>query len=225
MEVSTPPPTPSPRSGRSGPAGRSGSAASTTLGCGRDIDDVWDNATKPPTAHEADCAECQAARESLAPLAAATAQLRDHDQTDPDLQPGPRVLDRILTVARSEVRRGRQLPLQQPAEAVASPITISEQAVSSVIRRVGDRSHIVQIRRCAVDLATQQDNESPIQTEPATRPGGPASVRLSLRVSIASGYEIANTVQTMRSAIIAAVHDQIGLIVTTVDVSVEDLHD
>ena len=35
------------------------------LGCGRSIDEVWQNIDRPPDAHELACDQCRAARASL----------------------------------------------------------------------------------------------------------------------------------------------------------------
>lgn len=126
--------------------------SSTALGCGRDIDQVWDHLGAAPDAHELTCPFCQAARADLADLGRATQAMRDDNTTNPDLQPSSGVLDRILTIARAEVRRGRRLPLDQPGEDLTSFNTVSEQAVSAVVRRVGDRTRQIQIRRCALTL-------------------------------------------------------------------------
>ncbi|RYD47250.1 MAG: hypothetical protein EOP83_28330, partial [Verrucomicrobiaceae bacterium] len=68
-------------------------STSTQLGCGRDIDQVWDHLDQAPAAHERTCRYCQAARADLANLAQATQTLRVHHATNPDLEPSPGVLD------------------------------------------------------------------------------------------------------------------------------------
>ena len=138
------PGTPEPREGN----GRMALAPpGTQLGCGRDIDEVWDRIGRAPDAHERVCPYCQAARADLAGLARATQAMRDDDTTNPDLEPSPGVLDRILAVARAEVRRGRRLPLDQPDADATGVNTVSEQAVTAAIRRTGDQMREVQIRR------------------------------------------------------------------------------
>jgi len=217
--------------------------SSTELGCGRDIDEVWDHLDRPPDTHELTCPYCQAARTDLAGLAQATQQLRDDDAANPDRQPSPAVLDRILVIARAEVRRGRRLPLDQPEPDGTTPNTVSEQAVTAVVRRVGDRTTQVQIRRCATttdapttaasrrpadDAATGQGGSpQAIVGAPSSeaRDRGPASVRVSLRVSVAHNLVIAAVSSQLREAVITAVAQEVGMLVTTVDITVEDLHD
>lgn len=225
--------------------------SSTRLGCGRDIDDVWENVPNAPTPHEVTCPDCQAARADLAGLAAATKDLHHDDTVDTELQTSPQVIDRILTVARAEVRRGRRLPLRRPGPDQTSDLTVSEQAVATMIRRVGDQSPAIQIRRCAITLITDEpstpqpgDESSPtfVRTDADPhddelaqvasavtpvdqRPGPAANVRVALRVSVGSAVSIVGLVDALRMMIIDAIHRDVGMNVVGVDVAVEDLHD
>ena len=204
-------------------------ASSTQLGCGRDIDQVWDHLDQAPDAHELTCPFCQAARADLADLSSATRALREDDATNPDLEPSPAVLDRILAVARTEVRRGRRLPLDQPTDEQTSANTVSEQAVTAVVRRVGDRTGRVQIRRCTLALDDRPAG-SATSTVPSPSDGeafdpGPAAVAISLRVSVARDLPVAVASNQLRTAIIEAVLQEVGMRVVSVDVVVEDLHD
>lgn len=217
-------------------------SSSTQLGCGRDIDQVWDHLGSAPDAHELTCPYCQGARADLAGLASATQAMRDDDASNPDLEPSPGVLDRILAVARTEVRRGRRLPLDQPGPEQTSPNTVSQQAVSAVVRRVGDRTRQVQIRRCdlaqdktstrseaqpsrLVDTATTSESGPPNVSHGVSVDDGPAAVAVSLRVSVARDLPIAAVSNQLRAAIIEAIQQEVGMHVASVDITVEDLHD
>lgn len=198
-------------------------SSSTQLGCGRDIDQVWDRLDQAPDAHELTCPYCQAARADLARLAEATRAMRQDDATNPDLEPGPGVLDRILAVARAEVRRGRRLPLDQPDPDRTTANSVSEQAVTAVVRRTGDRSGSVQIRRCTLAL-----DDSPGAVDV---PGGdvvdrgPAAVTVFLQVSVSQDAAIAAATDELRAAVIEAVFQEVGMRVVAVNITVEDLHD
>jgi hypothetical protein len=194
-------------------------ASSTQLGCGRDIDQVWDHLHRAPDAHELTCPFCQAARDDLGRLASATRALRDDDAGNPDLEPGAHVLDRILTVARAEVRRGRRLPLDRPTADQTSPNTVSEQAVTAVIRRIGDQNSHVQIRRCALTV-DPDDTAAESDVGP-----GPAVVAVSLRVSVEAGRPIAEVSDQLRASVIDIVAREVGMHVISVDITVEDIHD
>ena len=214
---------------------------STQLGCGRDIDEVWDRINRASDAHELTCPYCQAARADLAGLANATQAMRDDDTTNPDLDPGPHVLDRILAVARAEVRRGRRLPLDQPGADPTSVNTVSEQAVTATIRRTGDRLPGVQIRRCVITADPSDRLESLTSDSAApgefTRGGptsdsapglltgrGPAAVAVSLRISVATHRSVVDVSNQLRAAVIDAVMQEVGMYVVAVDIAVEDLH-
>lgn len=213
-------------------------ASSTQLSCGRDIDQVWDHLDQAPDAHERTCRYCQAARADLAGLADATQSMRDDDATNPDSALSPGVLDRILAVAYAEVRRGRRLPLDQPTSDQTSANTVSEQAVTAVVWRAGDRTNHVQIRRCSHTLVTTANTSIPTAGIPAdpnaqNLPGGaqldagPAAtaVRLSLQVSVGNGLAIADASNQLRLEVIEAVRQEIGMDVVSVDIAVEDVHD
>lgn len=213
---------------------------STQLGCGRDIDEVWDGIGQPPDRHERTCPFCQAARSDLEELARATRTLRDDDSADAGLGAGPEVIGRILSVARSEVRRGRRLPLDAPQAGRAASLTISEQALVAVVRRTGDATREVQIRRCSVSL--DPGPERPAGDGDAAGPGVPETVpagaegvsplldratdvRVSLKVSVGYGAAVVVAVDRLRAAVIGAVAREVGMNVVSVDVVVEDLHD
>jgi hypothetical protein len=215
---------------------------STQLGCGRDIDQVWDRIDRAPDTHELTCPYCQAARADLAGLAHATQAMRDDDTTNPDLEPSPGVLDRILAVARAEVRRGRRLPLDQPGTDPTHVNTVSEQAVTATIRRTGDRIREVQIRRCVLTIGPTDLTRTPTAySTAATAPSmggpvafpapapptdsGPASVAVSLRISVATERPVVDVSNRLRAAVIDAVMQEVGMHVVAVDIVVEDLHD
>jgi len=209
--------------------------SSTQLGCGRDIDQIWDHLDHVPDAHERACPYCQAARADLADLAQATQAMRADDATNPDLEPTPGVLDRILAVARAEVRRGRRLPLDRPTSEQTSANTVSEQAVTAVVWRAGDRTNQVQIRRCTITLDTRPGGSAAppatVDPDPYDTPSAapldtdPAAVAVSLKVSVANDVAIADASNQLRVAIIDAVRQEIGIDVSSVDIAVEDLHD
>ncbi|SEQ31982.1 Asp23/Gls24 family envelope stress response protein [Microlunatus flavus] len=200
-------------------------SSSTQLGCGRDIDDVWATIDRPPSAHEQTCPFCGPARASLLELERATAELRTADDEDPELQAGPQVVARILEVARSEARRSRRLPLSKPvAGEVTVDLTVSEQAVATVVRRAGDRYGGLQVRRCSIEVV--DDPQPPEVTTGERRPVRiPSDVRVSLRVSVGADVSIPQLSSEVRRAVIAVVDEEVGLNVVGVDIVVEDVHD
>lgn len=185
------------------------------LGCGRTIAQVWERIDVPPDEHEATCPDCSDARRSLQHLATSTRELRSRDEQDRLLQVPDGVLDRVLDVARAEVRRGRTLPLRQPAPEADPTLTVSEQTVADLVRRVADRDPDVEARRCSV--AELEDGTRP--------PGEVAALRVELRLSVAVGAPIPAVTAGLRRQIVEEVADVVGVVVPRVDLIVEDVHD
>ncbi len=197
------------------------------LGCGRDIDDLWSQISRPPDEHESTCAFCQEARASMEPLARATSQMRTEEVEDPDRVPDPGVLLRVMEIARAEVRRARLLPLDEPEPDDLSPeLTISEQTVAAVARRAGDRVPGVEVRRSRVALARRGPDGTPSASAGAGRGARrPAEIRVALHISVSSAVAIPQTAQQVRDAVMAAIKEEVGVNVVVVDIAVQDVHD
>ena len=190
------------------------------LGCGRNIDDLWDTVDQPSNAHEQTCPDCQAARASLTDLATATQQLAEADRADPTLRTSPDVLGHILSIARAEVRRGRRIPLEQRAAGPALvELTVSEQTIAAVIRRTSDDIDGLEARRCRVTLS---EPEPPSDAGPM---GAPAEITVDLRVSVAATAPIPDVTRRLRTEVRDAIEQQVGILTTTINITVEDVHD
>ncbi|WP_182561519.1 Asp23/Gls24 family envelope stress response protein [Microlunatus kandeliicorticis] len=217
-------------------------STSTRLGCGRDIDDVWAGVDRPPDAHERTCPDCRAARASLSQLAEVTAEQRRRDVEDPELQPSPQVLERIMDIARAEVRHGRRLPLDEPEpHRPTADLTVSEQALASVVRSAGDTVRGVEVRRVRIELprrrpwvasdAVADDSVAPDGTGLTTSTPGPdpeprpARVALLLQISVAASASIPAVTSELRQVVREAVENEVGMDPVKIDISVQDLHD
>ena len=188
--------------------------STTRLGCGREIDEVWANADAPPNAHELECPDCQAARASLTELNTATHELRSRDQDDPNLRLSADLVSKITSIARAEVRRGRRIPLRpSPADAQEADLTVSEQAIATVIRHTCDQQPDIEARRCSVEIADDLSGSDAV------------AIRAHLRISVAASTTSPGRIEDLRQAIIAAVQDQVGVTAQIVDIDVEDVHD
>ncbi len=156
----------------------------TRLGCGRDVDDVWDTIDRPPNTHERACVYCTQARTELAALAEAARDLSAADRQDPNLRVPDQMLANVLAIVRTEVRRGRTIPLQRrvpPAAPTADPghnpgpdpvsggkpgpdaglsdvpgLTVSELVIATVVRETCDRNPNVEVRRVSIDSTPAQ---------------------------------------------------------------------
>ena len=192
---------------------------STTLECGRDLDDVWTRIGAPPDAHELTCPYCQDARAGLAELAAATKGIDAADRTNPVLQLPTGTMTDIMTLARTEARRGRILPLRPPPRGPdGSPtdtpgLNISELAVATIVRQASDLVDGVQTRRCRLEPAEQGDAAEI------------SSILVDLSISVTKDAAIPALTKRLREAIMAAVTARIGVAVSRLDVLVEDVHD
>lgn len=192
-------------------------ANSTQLGCGHDIDEVWSHVDAPPNAHEIDCPDCQGARESLAALNTATQQLRDQDRNDPTLRLGSDVLTQITSLARAEVRRSNRIPLRYPPPGADAPdLTVSQQAITTVIRRAADRNPGLEARHARVQIINSGAGSGHDQ---------PVAVTVTLTLSVSPDQPIPDRVAALRIQLIDAVASEIGVHATTVNIHIEDIHD
>ncbi len=198
------------------------------LACGRPIEDVWEHADQPPNAHEAGCGFCTDARAGLARLTAATDELKRHDDADPDLRIGATVKTAIMGIAHAEVRRTRRIPLEQtPPDQVEAPLTISEQAITTVVRAAADTVPGVRARRCSVDLDkdTQTVDLDKDALASAASELQPAAIHVDLRLVVSAAIGIPAAMAEVRHQVTATVAERVGVSVTSIQLTVEDLYD
>ncbi|MEP6651081.1 MAG: Asp23/Gls24 family envelope stress response protein [Lapillicoccus sp.] len=221
----------------------------TRLGCGRDVDEVWDSIDQPPNEHERTCPYCTRARANLAELSTATHELTIADQQDPSLRVPAERLANVLAIVRTEVRRGRSIPLQRPvsdphhdlgnagdtgadagadtaADAVPD-LTVSEQVIATVVRETCDRNPDVEVRRVSIDIApaTAARREGGSPSLPRVDEMQPTDVVMDLEVTVSHTAAIPDLIDGLRRRIMAAVASQIGVIVSRINIHVQDLHD
>ncbi len=189
------------------------------LGCGRDVDDVWANINDEPDEHEATCPDCQAARADLAGLASATTAMVETDRDDTRLVGRPGALAAIVAIARTEVRRGRTLPLLTASPDAPGQLTISEQAVASIIREASDSLDHVEGRRCRVRVVDDQPGQAPTGVGTAT------SLAVELSLTVGRSVRIPPLLTDLRRRITVAIERRTGMPVTSIAIHVEDLHD
>lgn len=197
---------------------------SNRLGCGRRVDDLWGRVGREPDAHEADCPYCQSARQDLSGLASATTALTETDGADDLLVSRPGALAAIMAIVRTEVRRGRTLPLLTPSPAEPGQLTISEQAVASIVRDACDLFPDLEGRRCRVSVADEQTSPPSAPSAPATTPG-PNALLVELSVTVAHEVSVPQLARELRSAVGEVVRRRVGVPVSSMTIHVEDLHD
>ena len=210
------------------------------LSCGRSIDDVWSHLDGPPDEHERSCPWCTEARARLLRLSDATTELRSAEVEDPALQPDPDFTASVMGLVRAEVRRGQAIPLDPDDD---PGLTISEQAVVSLVWEAADTVSGVRARRCRVRLVPVDDedegltsgvdtpSEEPVahdqvvDGEPAggRPPGGGTLVDVDLALAVAAGTSITAATSALRSRVTERVGTAAGLRVRRVDLKVEDV--
>ncbi|WP_049829318.1 hypothetical protein [Arthrobacter sp. RIT-PI-e] len=187
------------------------------LGCGRDLDEVWASIDEPPSAHEQHCEDCRSARASLQNLALITGAMRENDRVDPELQPGSRVREAIMMVARAEIRRGRRAPLSRTE---LGTIDISEQALTALIRFAASTLPGVRARRCSISTTGPGGTRAP-----SGDPVDVTDVRITLRVALPSTMRIPPAMVSLRERVGAIVRTQTSITMKQIDIVVEDLYD
>ncbi len=184
------------------------------LGCGRNLDEVWEHADEPPNEHEQRCSDCQLARRNVKGLSEATQQLQQSDLEDPTLRLSAHLMDKVALVARAEIRRGSRIPLLRTDGTGEADLAISEQAVTSVVWHASDQLPDIEARRCVVHNVD------------ASGPGKePVTIDITLHISIAAGGVIPEQVAGLRHRLATSVESCTGIRVGAADVIVEDLHD
>ncbi|MET3720917.1 MULTISPECIES: Asp23/Gls24 family envelope stress response protein [unclassified Arthrobacter] len=195
------------------------------LGCGRSIDGIWATINEPPTAHEAQCDQCQTARTRLKGLREATSSLRERDLHNPALKPRPGVTNAIMDVARAEIRRSKRILLHSTDNGATE---ISEQALSSLIRFAATTIPGIHSRRCRIEIRSAADSLSaeynPTGNIRTTTTAGPHLI-VNLRVAAAAGIDIPRTVAALRHEIGNAIPAGVGISAGTINITVEDLYD
>jgi hypothetical protein len=203
----------------------------TRLGCGRDVDDVWEHMDRPPDGHEEACPYCTAARADLAELSAATRRLAAADREDSTLRVPDGMLSDVLSIVRTQVRRGRTIPLLRPVPAghdgagdEAPDLTVSEQLVATLVREVCDLDPDVEVRRVGIDATA---TPVPATVTAGGAPGGiePADLSIDLQVTVRHDVAIPDLLDGLRRTIRSQVLTRVGTTVSRIDVAVVDLFD
>lgn len=185
------------------------------LGCGEPIDRIWATIAEPPTPHQAQCAQCRTARESLLRLRQATDALRTADVRNPRLELRDSVTAAVMEVARSEVRRGKTIRL---GDAAAGAINVSEQAICAVIRDAVRDVHGVRARRCHIEVDAE-----PVRTPQNGHPT--ARLDVNLRVVAAAGSLTPGHINSLRHRLAGTLLAHFGVADGAINITVEDLYD
>ncbi|MYZ36329.1 MULTISPECIES: hypothetical protein [unclassified Streptomyces] len=158
------------------------------LPCGRLVSHIWQQVRAPidqNDPHTADCVFCRQVIEGLTALDNATATLRaEHPGADS-------VARRVMRAVRAEVRLGRLLPLDDPAQ----ELRIAETAAAKVLRGAADRVCGVRAASCRLspDDGSREVTVTMTLAMTLDQPliGRAAAVRRAVAYSAAQGLGIA----------------------------------
>ncbi|MFF4354718.1 hypothetical protein [Streptomyces sp. NPDC001530] len=196
---SEPPGTDEPRNGRAA-ADVLPFEGDEVLPCSRLLSRVWEQAQDAAPAadpHTASCPHCREAVEGLATVSAATRALRAEDSS------GLHALaDRVMNVVRAEVRLGRLLPLADPDR----DLRIAESAAAKVLRQAADTVPGARAATCRLVPA-----------------GEGTDVRVTMTLAAALDRPLPDTVRQVRRSVLHSAGQDLGLAVTTVDITVVDV--
>ena len=179
------------------------------LECGRTLEDVsaaLDAGTGYSDPHMSRCPYCQNA---LALLAAPGGFTRALLEADAESLPEPPAswLAGIMDSITRELRSGRSLPIAHPDPQVE--VRIDEGAVKALLRSVGDSVDGVVIGSVAL-------------TGDVEEPGAP--VGIAFTISVAWPRTIPAATAALREAVERAVRQHTELNVTSIDITVVDMH-
>lgn len=178
------------------------------LPCGIDLDELWHRFdANTLTDHDRSCEHCQAAVRGFEALQTATVALsRSEDR------PEPKLLDTIMSAVRTEVRRGRRIPL--PSGDFGS-VDVYEQAVATVLRDVVDNTGDGAVARsCRVRY-----------DETATADGPDGVVDLTLSLTAPHDVTLPELLTGIRDRLARTAETDFGVVVRRIDLVVEDLSD
>ena len=173
------------------------------LACGRDLQTIWDSIGEPPDEHQRSCPTCTDARASVERVQQAANQIREFDRTDESMKPPPKLVESIMRIARSEVRRGRSVVLVHDD---SGDVSASEAALAQAVRDTVDGVGGVRAHRVAfVDSA--------------------AGVEVRVKLAMAMGSQATTVSRRVQQGVHALLDSQLDRPVLRVDVEVEDVYD
>ena len=179
-------------------------------GCGHSLDELEEYLRTGQSAaeqHYQRCPECQAGLAGLRALHRLSGQLAAADTEEAGSADEP-WLQSILGNLRLEMRSGRSIPLS--SEYPEDTFSETEGSLLALIRAVGDDVDGATIGKCRLhgDITT---------------PG--ADVMIEVNVTAFFGYPLPAMIESLRSRIAAMITTHSELNLTSVDVTVTDVHE
>ncbi|MER7730324.1 Asp23/Gls24 family envelope stress response protein [Streptomyces erythrochromogenes] len=201
------------------PGGRPDGEHAELLACGRDLAAVWEQAERAgepgqgrTDPHALTCPHCRDAAADLERLRAAALAPPATGDAGPGAD-GPAdtsaLVRRVMDVVRLELRPGRTLPLGGADE----DIWVYESVAARTLRAAAEEVPGVRAGSCRIAPSGGRGEH----------PRGPVTVQLE--VTVAYGHELRATCEAVRRDTGRAADERLGLAVSSLDVTVTDLHD
>ena len=167
------------------------------LACGRDRDQVWDDAAAGALdEHERTCPYCQEAIAAYAPVRRAAAEVAVRPVRPPaDLVGG------VMRAVRAELRPGRAIDLPAPA---GGRLSISETGATTILAAAADQVPGVAVHGCRF-----------------TDAGTPETVELT--ITLRGARPAPETAERLRQTVIDAASAMLGLTLTAVNIEITDI--
>lgn len=183
------------------------------LPCGRELSHVWEQwEAGVPDPHADGCPHCTQALEALRQLEGIVTEARD---TSPREQDTSALTGRVMDVVRLELRPGRTLPLGDEDE----DAWIVEAAAARTVRAAAESLPGVRAGSCRIGPL-----DEPAVPAPAGRLArGPVRIRVEVQVPLP--WNLPEVADRVRSRILEAVDDELGMRIAVVDVTISDLID
>ncbi|MFE4370381.1 hypothetical protein ACFRMN_19475 [Streptomyces sp. NPDC056835] len=170
------------------------------LPCGRRVSHVWQQARAPidqNDPHTTDCVFCRQTVEGLTALDDTTRTLRAEHLS------AHTVARRVMRAVRAEVRLGRLLPLDDPAQ----ELRIAETTVAKVLRGAADRVPGVRAASCRL---SPDDGSNKVTI----------TMTLSMTLSMTLDLPLPGRATAVRRAVAYAAAQKLGLAISGIDLRI-----
>ncbi|MEV2250307.1 Asp23/Gls24 family envelope stress response protein [Streptomyces sp. NPDC050147] len=186
------------------------------LPCGRELSDVWEQREAGvPDPHADACPHCAQALDALRHLEGIVTEARDTTPREPDASA---LTGRVMDVVRLELRPGRTLPLGDEDE----DAWIVEAAAARTVRAAAESLPGVRAGSCRIGPLDEPASPAP-PASAGRLARGPVRIRVEVQAPLT--WNLPEVADRVRSRILRAVDDELGMRTAVVDVTISDLID
>ncbi|TAJ47652.1 MAG: hypothetical protein EPO52_11315 [Herbiconiux sp.] len=171
-----------------------------------ELSDYLDAGRSPADASIDASPGCQIALAALARLRSLSGAVLDAGASS-EPAPDESWISGIVQNIGREARAGRSIPLSHPSPAAS--LALTEGSVRGLIRAAGEEAGGLVVGRCTLE-------------GDVTTPGAPVAIQVE--VSAYGDESIASAATRLRTAILGALQRHTELVVTAIDITVQDIH-